>query len=212
MCEYQLYQLFHLYIDSKTICDSPSLLISINNLYYTNYTISVMNDNTTDTFGLHTYSLLDYKQTVQETILSHANNMPPNTIAVYINPSITEFNDSFMFELNKEEFEILRTQFASSSWGGLRYMPMAFTEQGIAMLSSVLKSERAIAVNIQIVRLFTKMRNLLSENLNLKLEIEGIKKEVRNNKKNVEVVFSYLDELLDKKGSEKPVTKIGYKK
>jgi len=122
------------------------------------------------------------------------------------------FPEDFMFELNKEEFEILRTQFASSSWGGLRYMPMAFTEQGIAMLSSVLKSERAIAVNIQIVRLFTKMRNLLSENLNLKLEIEGIKKEVRNNKKNVEVLFSYLDELLDKKESEKPITKIGYKK
>ena len=122
------------------------------------------------------------------------------------------FPEDFMFELNKEEFEILRTQFASSSWGGLRYMPMAFTEQGIAMLSSVLKSERAIAVNIQIVRLFTKMRNLLSENLNLKLEIEGIKKEVRNNKKNVEVLFSYLDELLDKKESEKPITKIGDKK
>jgi len=101
MCEYQLYQSFHLYIDSKTIRDSPGIPIFINNLYYTNYTISVMNDNTTDTFGLHTYSLLEYKQTVQETILSHANNMPPNTIAVYINPSITEFNDSFLFELNK---------------------------------------------------------------------------------------------------------------
>ena len=101
MCEYQLYQSFHLYIDSKTICDSPSLLISMNNLYYTNYTISVMNDNTTDTFGLQTYALLEYKQTVQETILSHANNMPPNTIAIYINPSVTELNDSFLFELNK---------------------------------------------------------------------------------------------------------------
>jgi len=60
-----------------------------------------MNDNTTETFGLHTYSLLEYKQTIQETILSHANNMPPNTIAIYINPSVTESNDSFLFELNK---------------------------------------------------------------------------------------------------------------
>ena len=125
------------------------------------------------------------------------------------------FPEDFMFELTKEEFKNWRTQFASSNSSlkmGVRYLPMAFTEQGIAMLSSVLKSEKAIAVNIQIVRLFTKMRNLLSENLNLKLEIEGIKKEERNNKKNVEVVFSYLDELLDKKESDKPVTKIGYKK
>ena len=125
------------------------------------------------------------------------------------------FPEDFMFELTKEEFKNWRTQFASSNSSlkmGVRYLPMVFTEQGIAMLSSVLKSEKAIAVNIQIVRLFTKMRNLLSENLNLKLEIEGIKKEERNNKKNVEVVFSYLDELLDKKESDKPVTKIGYKK
>jgi phage regulator Rha-like protein len=67
----------------------------------------------------------------------------------------------FMFELTRDEFENLRCQNGTSSWGGSRYMPMAFTEQGVAMLSSVLNSERAIKVNIQIIRIFTRMRELL---------------------------------------------------
>ena len=70
--------------------------------------------------------------------------------------NIDRFPDDFMFEINKEEFEILRCQIGTSSWGGTRYMPMAFTEQGVAMLSSVLHSETAIRVNIQIIRVFTK--------------------------------------------------------
>ena len=81
------------------------------------------------------------------------------------------FPEDFMFELTKEEFENLRSQFATSSWGGTRYLPSVFTEQGVAMLSSVLNSDRAIAVNIKIIRIFTKMRDLLSDNLSLRLEI-----------------------------------------
>jgi len=94
---------------------------------------------------------------------------------------------------------------------GLRYAPMVFTEQGVAMLSSVLNSDRAIAVNIKIIRIFTKMRELLNDNLSLRLEIEEIKKKVTSQSKNIELVFSYLDELIDKKENEKERTKIGYK-
>lgn len=95
---------------------------------------------------------------------------------------------------------------------GLRYKPFCFTEQGVAMLSGVLKSDKAIMVNIQIMRAYSKMRALLTDNLSLKLEIEAIKKKISNQGKNIELVFSYLDELLEKKQNTQQLTKIGYKK
>ena len=124
--------------------------------------------------------------------------------------NIERFPEDFMFELTKEESDNLRSQFGTSRWGGSRYIPMVFTEQGVAMLSSVLNSSRAIAVNIRIIRVFTKIREMLTDNLNIKLEIEEIKKNLSNQNKNIELVFQYLDELIEKK--EKPITKIGYKK
>ena len=122
------------------------------------------------------------------------------------------FPEDFMFELSIEESDNLRSQFGTSSWGGSRYIPMVFTEQGVAMLSSVLNSSRAIAVNIRIIRVFTKIREILTDNLNIKLEIEEIKKKLSNQNKNIELVFNYLDELIDKKDNPKPISKIGYKK
>jgi hypothetical protein len=126
--------------------------------------------------------------------------------------NLNRFPEDFMFELTKNEYENLRSQFATSSWGGSRYLPLVFTEQGVAMLSSVLNSDRAIAVNIKIIRIFTKMRALLADNLSLRLEIEEIKKKVTNQSKNIELVFSYLDELIDKKENKTERIKIGYKK
>lgn len=125
--------------------------------------------------------------------------------------NIKRFPDDFMFELDREEFDNLRSQFDSSGWGGTRKPPKAFTEQGVAMLSGVLNSDRAIAVNIQIIRVFTKIREVLTDTLNLKLEIEEIKKKLSNHGKNIELVFNYLDELIDKKENEKPRKQIGYK-
>ncbi|SDS01313.1 ORF6N domain-containing protein [Polaribacter sp. KT25b] len=126
--------------------------------------------------------------------------------------NIERFPEDFMFELTEKENENLRSQIGTSSWGGSRYVPMVFTEQGVAMLSSVLKSDRAIAVNIKIIRIFTKMRDLLSDNLSLRLEIEQIKKKMNNHDKNIELVFSYLDELVERKEEKKERTQIGYKK
>lgn len=91
-------------------------------------------------------------------------------------------------------------------------MPLFFTEQGVAMLSSVLNSDRAIAVNIKIIRIFTKMCQLLSDNLSLQFEIENIKKKLTNNSKNIELVFNYLDELVEKKEKISDRNIIGYKK
>ena len=127
--------------------------------------------------------------------------------------NIKRFPKDFMFEMTKEEFQNWRSQFVTSKVDkkGLRYAPFCFSEPGIAMLSCVLNSDRAIVVNISIIRVFIKMREMLVNNLDLKLEIEEIKKKVSNQDKNIQLVFGYLDELLEKKESKKPRIKIGYK-
>lgn len=127
--------------------------------------------------------------------------------------NLNRFPEDFMFEMTKKEFENWRSQFVTSKEDktGLRYAPFCFTEQGVTMLSCVLNSERAIAVNIRIIRVFTKIREMLTDNLSLKLEIEEIKKKLTNHSKNIELVFNYLDELIDKKETVKPRSKIGYK-
>lgn len=126
--------------------------------------------------------------------------------------NISRFPVDFMFQLSWDEFSNLKSQFATSSWGGRRKSPYVFTEHGVLMLSSVLNSERAIAVNIQIMRIFTKIREMLTDNLSLKLEIEEIKKKLANQDKNIELVFNYLDELIDKQEKPKPRKQIGFRR
>ena len=129
--------------------------------------------------------------------------------AVRRNPD--RFPNDFMFQLNEKEFKNLIFQIGTSSWGGTRRLPNAFTEQGVAMLSGILNSDRAIEVNIQIMRIFTKVRQMLTDNLSMKLEIEDIKKKLNNHDKNIELVFSYLDELMEKHENPPPRKQIGYK-
>jgi hypothetical protein len=124
--------------------------------------------------------------------------------------NLKRFPHDFMFELSKQEFDNLRSQFVTSSWGGDRYLPAAFSEQGVAMLSSVLKSDRAIQVNIQIMRLFTRIRQTMTDTAELRLAFEEIRQKTENNTKNIELVFNYLDELLEKKENPTPRTEIGF--
>ena len=126
--------------------------------------------------------------------------------------NLKRFPDDFMFQLTDEEFKILKFQIGISSWGGTRSSPYAFTEQGVAMLSGILNSDRAISVNIQIMRIFTRMRQMLTDTLGLKLEIEEIRKKVQNQDQNIELVFSYLDELIKKQGEQPERKRIRYKK
>lgn len=121
------------------------------------------------------------------------------------------FPADFMFQLNEKEFEILKSQNATSSWGGARKLPFAFTEHGVLMLSSVLNSDRAIDVNIRIMRIFTRIRELLTENTELRLAIEKLERKTENNTKNIEVVFQYIDELIEKNEHPVPRKQIGYK-
>ncbi len=90
--------------------------------------------------------------------------------------NLERFPEDFMFLLTEKEFKILRSQFVTSSWGGRRYIPYVFTEQGVAMLSSVLRSKRAIQVNIQIMRTFTKLKSLLATHKDLQRKIEEMEK------------------------------------
>jgi len=124
--------------------------------------------------------------------------------------NLKRFPEDFMFQLTPEEFKSLMFQNGISSWGGTRKLPYAFTEQGVAMLSGILNSDRAISVNIQIMRVFTRIRQMLIDNTELRLAIEEIKKKTDNNTKNIELVFQYLDELLEKKEDQTPRKKIGY--
>jgi len=123
-----------------------------------------------------------------------------------IKRNISRFPLDFMFQLSEKEFKNLRSQIETSSWGGRRYLPYAFTEQGVAMLSSVLNSDKAIQVNIQIIRTFTKLRELLATNTKLRLKIENMEKKYDSKLKQV---FDLLKQLLMQE--EKPKEQIGFK-
>ena len=121
--------------------------------------------------------------------------------------NIRRFPSDFMFELSKEEFEDWRSQFVTSNSVkmGLRYNPMAFTEQGVAMLSSVLKSERAIEVNIAIMRAFVRLRQMLASNEELARKLEEMEKKYDEQFK---VVFDAIRALMAP--PEKKKRKIGF--
>jgi hypothetical protein len=119
--------------------------------------------------------------------------------------NIKRFPKDFMFQLTKDEFKILKSQIVTSSWGGVRKLPLAFTEQGIAMLSGILHSDRAINVNIQIMRVFVKFRQLLFDNEELRNELLEFK---QITDERFQIVFETLDQLLTIES--KPKKKIGY--
>ncbi len=128
-----------------------------------------------------------------------------------VSRNTNRFPSDFMFQLTENEWFNLKSQFVISSWGGRRHPPYAFTEHGVLMLSSVLNSKQAIQVNIQVMRIFTRIRQMLIDNTELRLDIEKIKTKLDNQDKNMEIVFRYLDELLEKKTEPKSRKRIGYK-
>jgi len=122
--------------------------------------------------------------------------------------NIERFPDDFMFELTNQEFANLRCQFCTSSWGGARYLPFAFTEQGVAQLSSVLHSSFAIEMNINIIRAFVVLRQYALGYAELNRKIEDFMSETNTQ---FEDVYHILDELsAHKKELEKPQNKIGF--
>jgi hypothetical protein len=121
--------------------------------------------------------------------------------------NLDRFPADFAFQLSAEEFENLRCQFGiSSSWGGRRHAPYAFTEQGVAMLSSVLRSPRAVAVNIEIMRAFVRLRQMLLSHADLARKVDALEKKYDSQFK---VVFDALRQLM-RPPEEKPKRPIGF--
>lgn len=122
--------------------------------------------------------------------------------------NLARFPNDFIFQLSQDDVDILKSQIviSRSSWGGSRTLPFAFTEQGVAMLSSVLKSERAIMVNVQIIRTFSKLREMVANSEFLRLKLEAMEKRYDGQ---FSVVFDALRKLFSTETDEPPT--IGFK-
>jgi hypothetical protein len=123
--------------------------------------------------------------------------------------NIERFPADFMFQLTENEFENLKSQFATSSWGGRRKLPFAFTEQGVSMLSGVLNSKTAISVHIQIIRVFAKMKQLLLTHKDILLQLEKIEKKLSTHDDDIQLIFKYLKQLLSPPQTQR--ARIGFK-
>ena len=114
--------------------------------------------------------------------------------AVKRNPK--RFPDDFMFQLTQEETTNLRSQFVTSSWGGRRYLPFVFTEQGVSMLSSVLKSSKAILVNVAIIRAFVELRAVLTTHKELGDKLGDLEKRIENHDAAIRSIFQAIQQIM----------------
>jgi hypothetical protein len=138
--------------------------------------------------------------------LAELYGVEPRVLVQAVKRNINRFPDDFMFQLTNQEFANLKSQFVTSSWGGLRRsMPYAFTEQGVAMLSSVLNSERAVQVNIAIMRAFVKLREMIVSHKDLAKQLNALEKKYDAQFK---VVFDAIRKLMTP--PDKPRKRIGY--
>ena len=143
------------------------------------------------------------KKVMLDVDLSEMYGVETKRLNEQVKRNLERFPEDFMFQLTGEEVGNLKSQFATSSWGGRRTLPYAFTEQGVAMLSSVLNSRTAIEVNIRIIRVFTKIREILYNNKEILLKLEQLERKIerqdnRMNKheKELQIIFSALKGLL----------------
>jgi len=128
--------------------------------------------------------------------------------------NIERFPEDFMFQLTNDEFENLKSQIAITSWGGRRSLPYAFTEHGVLMLTSVLNSDLAIKVNIQIMWVYAKIRNLLSTHNDLLLKFEQLETRMAHHDNSIMLILDYIkqfEEIRQNLEVQKKRTKIGFK-
>lgn len=134
------------------------------------------------------------------------------TLNQAVKRNIDRFPNDFMFQLTKDEFKNLKSQIVTSSWGGARKLPYAFTEQGVAMLSGVLKSKKAIEANIQIMRTFVKMRQWAIENKELAQRLTELEHYFLQHCKETDIEFKQIYEALNLLMERTRPTTIGFKK
>ena len=131
----------------------------------------------------------------------------PRALVQAVKRNRARFPDDFMFQLTPDEWRILKSQSVISSWGGMRALPYAFTEQGVAMLSSVLRSPRAVQVNVEIMRTFVRLRRILAENAGLARRLDELEKKYDVQFK---VVFDAIRSLMQPPASEPKKRHIGF--
>lgn len=145
--------------------------------------------------------------------LAELYGVPTKSLNLAVKRNLDRFPEDFMFQLNPVEREglkkILRFQIETSSWGGRRYLPYTFTEQGVAMLSSVLHSERAIQVNIAIMRAFVRLREIFSAHKELAAKLGELEMKFEKHDKEIQAIFQAIAELMAPP-QEKPKRPIGF--
>jgi len=146
------------------------------------------------------------KRVMLDEDLAELYNVPTKVLMQAVKRNIRRFPSDFMLLLTRQEVTILRSQFVTSRWGGRRYLPYAFTQEGVSMLSSILNSERAIMVNIQIMRAFVGLRRIALTYTGLKRKIDDMEKKYDTQ---FSVVFEALRKLLEPP-PEKPKRRIGF--
>jgi hypothetical protein len=145
--------------------------------------------------------LIRGQKVMLSTDLAELYQVEPRVLVQAVKRNIARFPEDFMFQLTEEEYSNLKSQIVISSWGGLRRArPYAFTEQGVAMLSSVLRSKRAIQVNIEIMRAFVRLRRMLASHADLARKLDALEKKYDAQFK---VVFDAIRELMKPPESKK---------
>ncbi len=151
------------------------------------------------------FLLIRGQKVILDRDLAKLYGVETRTLKQAVRRNIRRFPKDFMFSITNQEVKDLTSQLVISSWGGTRHKPMAFTELGVAMLSSVLKSEQAIEVNIQIMRAFTQLRHMIASHEELKMKL--VEMEAKYDEQ-FQIVFQALRQLIEE--DEKPKQKIGF--
>lgn len=155
------------------------------------------------------YEIRGFKVMLDEDLAMHYE-VPTKRLNEQVKRNKERFPEDFIFPLTPKEFEFLKSQNATSSWGGRRTAPFAFTEHGVLMLSSVLNSDRAISVNIQIMRIYTRMREMVLTNKEIMLQLEKMEKKVNGHDRELKVVFECLKKLVHT--PDPPRKRIGFRR
>ena len=144
--------------------------------------------------------------------LAQMYGVPTKSLNLAVKRNVARFPKDFMYRLTGREAANLRFQIETSSWGGRRYLPYAFTQEGVAMLSSVLNSERAVQVNIQIMRVFVRLRRLIISHKDLARKIDGLERKVGEHDAKIVRVFDAIRQLMavPRSGDGYKKTKIGF--
>ena len=146
--------------------------------------------------------------------LSEMYGVETKRLKEQVKRNIERFPEDFMFEMSEEELENWRSQFVTSNSlkMGLRYKPFCFTEHGVLMLSSVLRSEQAVQVNIQIMRVYNKLKELLFVHKDILLKLEKLERATNKHDGDIQTIFAYIKKLIEQPEPKEKTSRIGFKK